>query len=386
MNIPENTFANTTETSFDFTLPPSLTPRQATSLQERLADYQQAGIRESARIEQQVQALQAQYSRQRNQLLGSEKEQLLNDYTQQHRRPEPVQFDLTTLPASQQPSARVDTQRADSISYAQQVGIDLVTLQRLQADYKGQFKALTNSGQLNSSPLTLPVVKAGEQTGSQAVVTPGNALYMPANYAGWWDRNGVAAKSGSGKIMSFAPHLDHLLSRVGNTIWSKNKSASDADYLVSHRENGLMLWHTVPYTARLQVEVDFECVYCQHCIQTWDEFGWSNGDGWTNEAATMAVFWNWEDATPATENIDYNLAWGLGFSGDGEKSPGVKYPVSSGLIRRLTLTTPSQFPAGATVAIYVGARQRFYAWLNDVSINTFVHSQWHLKQINVRNL
>ncbi|MBC7920854.1 MAG: hypothetical protein H7Z75_07145 [Ferruginibacter sp.] len=395
MDIAEETLIKDRKTDLGLHLPPQLNPGQGEKLTRLLEARQNTSRAESADLDRKVKALQARFQQQRTQLLGAENEQLLRAYTQQHRVANPALIDTPTLAATRQLNQVATQQRSDSVQYAQKLGVDLAALKRLQQDFKGQFQALTDQGQRNNLEMKVLAVENSQQPSAQQggssipspeAAAPNSAVQYPPYNAGWWDRGGDAYQSGNGRIKQFASTLHGPGALIGNTIWSQNLSAGNVDYLVSYRENGLMLWHTMPYTARLRVEVDYHCVYCQHCIQTWDEYGWSDGWGWTNEAAVMSVFWNWEDVTPATENFDYNLVWGLNFSGDGEKSPGLQYPVSGGLVRKMSLTTQSSFPAGATVVVYVGAQQRMRAQLNDVGINTFVHSQWYVSQINVQNV
>ena len=51
---------------------------------------------------------------------------------------------------------------------------------------------------------------------------------------------------------------------------------------------------------------------------------------------------------------------------------------------RGSLFSQTSFPAGATLVIYVAARQGVGAWVNDVSVNTFVDSEWFVKEVRVR--
>ena len=97
----------------------------------------------------------------------------------------------------------------------------------------------------------------------------------------------------------------------------------------------------------------------------------------------MAVFWNWEDVVPASESFHGSLAKTF-YSSNGDNSPYIQYPVSSGQMRKAKLFSHTSFPAGATLVIYVGARQGVGAWVDDVSVNTFVNSDWFVKEVRIR--
>jgi hypothetical protein len=97
----------------------------------------------------------------------------------------------------------------------------------------------------------------------------------------------------------------------------------------------------------------------------------------------MAVFWNWEDVVPASESF-YGSLVKTTYYGNGDDSAHILYPVSSGQMRKAKLFSQTSFPAGATLVIYVAARQGVGAWVNDVSVNTFVNSDWFVKEVRIR--
>jgi hypothetical protein len=211
---------------------------------------------------------------------------------------------------------------------------------------------------------------------------PSAATFGPP-YA-WWDRYAENHRSGDGKIMQNNSYLWPEASRMGAVVWGQNYSAGNTDYLAAHRENGFLVPYTPDKTGIIEVQFDLQCAVCQHRIWLSNEWGWSDCTAWTNEAAVMSVFWSWEDYTPASETYDIGFVYGLNADGNGDHYPGTVSPAAPGQRRTVTLYTTSAFPAGAPLWLYVGSRQRLFAWLNDVSINVWLNSAWYVTGIRVR--
>ena len=99
----------------------------------------------------------------------------------------------------------------------------------------------------------------------------------------------------------------------------------------------------------------------------------------------LGIFWDWNNDTPASETASGEIA-GLHYSGNGDNSPGIQYPVGTGEIRRVSVSSNQVFGAGTTLAVYVGIKDSIGAFVNDVGFNMFVNSWWFVNQIRVRSL
>jgi hypothetical protein len=205
---------------------------------------------------------------------------------------------------------------------------------------------------------------------------------VSAPYA-WWDRFAEGHATGDGEVLRLDSYLWADVGRTGSCVWLRNWDASNFDYVLGRRENGFLAFHTVPANGILKVELDVQCSFSQHCIETRNEWGWSDHTAWTNEEAVVGILWKWEDDVPATESRDPYFVWGLDTSGSGDSSPHTVNPVPAGQLRTLAVYSNMAFPAGVTVLVYVGTCQGLLGYVNDVSLNTFVNSAWFVTQMRV---
>lgn len=345
--------------------------------------------KEREQIQQSLHNWQEKYRAEEIKLIGSEVREKLNNYVITNRRPEPNPEEEPRLVAIGLLAEERRQQRLQSLRFAQGINLDITGLMQLRRAASREFEQLIKLPSSNNKVIIeepdkefnyqpFPLQQANQ-------VVPMMATFLP-QYSGWWDRGADSYQSGDGQAIRNDSYLWSEASRSGSCVWSKNKSASNLDYLVAYRENGFLVPYQTTQNGILKIVFDIECSFAQHFIHTGDEFGWSEYYARTNEMAVVSVFWNWEDVNPATESADVYFVWGLDSSGDGESSPGIVYPVPAAQERTLTVYTNVSFPAGVTLWIYVGTQQRFSATVNDVSINTFVNSGWYIKRIQVNNV
>ncbi|RRB07735.1 hypothetical protein [Larkinella rosea] len=354
-----------------------------------LTSEQSQRQKEEARLERALHTLQEKYRAEEMKLIGSEMREKLTEYTRKNRRPDPKPGEDSRLLESGFLAEERCRQRIQSLRFAQDVKLDLNGLVKLRRAASLEFEKLIKP--VESATHRTTVEQPEQAVFNEPFVLPhpnplvSEATFFP-NYPGWWDRSAQNSASGDGQIKRNDSYLWWDASRSGSCIHSKNKDAGDFDYLMSHRENGFLVPFKTTQNGILRIRFDVECAFSQHCLETWDEWGWSDYTAWTNEAAVASVFWKWEDVTPATESVDLHFVWGLDGHGDGESSPGVVYPVPAAQLRTLTVYTNMSFPANVNLWIYIGTKQRFYGIINDVSINTFVNAGWYIRRIQVNSI
>ena len=209
-------------------------------------------------------------------------------------------------------------------------------------------------------------------------------LFFPT-YDGWWDRLQQNEASGDGSIVENSSYLDGG-ARMGSKLVARNHDASDVDLICAYRETGYLVPFKTLRTGILQVKADLSALVCRHHISTYDEWGWSDFHATTRGRLVLAVFWNWEDVNPANEVSHQWFVSGLDCQGDGESFPGTSIQALPGERRIINLFTEIAFPAGRDLWVYVGAADRIWAFLNDVSIDISIDSAWLLNSLAIRSI
>lgn len=345
------------------------------------------------RVQRRLQAWQRKYRTEHNELLGARTAARLREYAEQHRRPEPGQRRERQLVTSDQLLEEKRRQHNDSLRFMREMRVEREGLDRLFAAAHRELDEIIRPGARRARQSEARIVDQG------FTYRPLDLLFKKENplppppppppgfapeYPGWWDRAWLSDLTGSSKQVRLDGYLWPSVGQSGSCVWVQNWSSSDHDWMHSYRENGYLVPFLVPSNGVLQVEFDVQCSFSEHCIESWDEFGWSHYSAWTQERAVLSVFWNWEDVTPATETRDDYFVWGLDANGGGGSSSGVVHAVPAGQIRTLTMRTNMAFPAGVTVWVYVGTEQIVFAQTNDVSVNLFTNSAWFITGIRVR--
>jgi hypothetical protein len=378
--------------------PDHLNQSEFDQLTRFLREERERKVRAEKELGEAIASLKEDFQRRQAELIGQQVASRLRTYRQLYQPPNPASIEDPRLITHEESRDERQRQRALSLRYALDLGVNLDGLRRLQDDGRRRFQRLTNVRRTSNIEITfpdygfnqMPSHPADTKTGSFPNTEPPPPppkepweIHQPLYNAGWWDRGGAGSGTGHAEIFQLSSHLNYDSAICGNTVWARNWNAGNIDMLWAYADNGFLVWHTMAKTGLLEVEIVFQCAWCQHCIETYNEWGWS--DGWvdTNEEAVMAVFWNWEDVVPASESFYGSLAK-TSYSGNGDHNPYIQYPVSSGQLWKAKLFSQTSFPAGATLVIYVAARQGVGAWVNDVSVNTFVNSDWFVKEVRIR--
>lgn len=348
---------------------------------------------EGARVQRRLQAWQQKYRTERNELLGARTAARLREYGEQHRRPEPGPERERRLVTSDQLFEERRRQHNDSLRFLREMRIEREGLTRLFDAAQREFEGIVRPDARRARQSEIRLIDQGfgfrpldvllkNEKPAPPPPPPPPVGFAP-QYPGWWDRSWFSDLTSNAHQMRLDGYLWPSNGQSGSCVWAKIWSASDFDYLFSSRENGHLVPFFVPTNGVLQVEIDVQCSFAEHCIESVNEFGWSDFFAWTNERIVLGVFWNWEDVTPATEIRDQNFVWGLDSSGGGGSSSGVIHPVPAGQIRTLTMHTNMAFPAGSTVWVYVGTEQVIHSIANDVGVNLFTNSAWFITGIRV---
>lgn len=341
---------------------------------ERVLAGEAAQMGNLGALQKSLEKLMISYRASRLEILGKEGNRQLREFMQQHRKAAPVlaqpQLDAAKSQLQQEPLQ-------SRLVYPEPP---------VQAEKLQSLKALNVETKQTFNTIIEAAAPAGTSS-SEHVSTLLGATYYPPY--GWWDRNTFDAydyATGSGQIKQHQSFLWADVGRTGSCLWGQNLNADDIDLIQMVRGNGFLVGYTTPKQGLLRVLVELECGFCQHCIQTWDEYGWSDVSAVTREILSVGVLYNWADPDLGVEVRDYGLVYGLRASGDGERSPGVVYPYQGGTKRYFLKYINVNLPAGTGLYVYVGTEQQAWSWLNDVSCNIFTNSGWYVKSVNVQTV
>lgn len=339
--------------------------------------------------------LQEKYRASRRQLLGDDVAAKLRGYVATNRRHVPEDGRLVVDGQKIEERRR---QLARSRSFMDQLRIDRAALTRLHENARRELEAIVKprpqgarrfdmrirDHQFDYVP-GLTLLKDKPPAPSPAPPPPPPAETVEVPPFAWWDRDWYAA--GDGDQQRLDGYLRSDIGQTGSCVWRKNSDAGDFDVMAAGRENGFLVPFTPANNSILKVEFDIQCSFSEHCIETYDEWGWSDYTAWTNEESVVSVFWDWPDGgVPMmlqTELRDPWFVWGLDGNGDGESYPGVVHPVPAGQTRTITVYTDVATPKGVLVWVYVGTAQKLWAFMNDVTLNSFTNAAWFITRIRV---
>ncbi len=204
----------------------------------------------------------------------------------------------------------------------------------------------------------------------------------------WWERQAWSVHFQGGSIKDNASYLSGDIGRVGARLWGQNLSATDNSALDLFRSNGILLPYTMPKTGIPLIEVRLSANFCEHSIQTSDEFGISSCLVFTREHLECAFIWKFEDEV-LQGSSSVSLVPGLytasttfsSFGGDGKA-----IFASPGDTRNIQVYPKTKIPQGAQVWLYIGTQCRVGAALNDVSTSAWINSSWSITEVAVVTL
>lgn len=337
-------------------------------------------VQELEATQRALRGLMSTYQTSRLEILGEEGNKGLNEFMQQYRQGAPTDIaQPQTTPLLDQVTK---TQQRRLVYPEPIVPVKtLELLKALNADTKQKFNAI-----IEAAPAPSKTSESADVPSSDLSVLPVETYYPPY---GWWERNifdQYDFATGSGQIKLHQSYLWAEGGQTGSCIWGQNFSAGNIDLIQMRRSNGFLLGYTPPKNGILCIQVDMECSFCEHCINTWDEFGWSDVNAITQEILSVGVLYNWEDADLGAEIKDEYFVYGLRASGDGENSPGLVYPVPAKTKRSFVKYINVPVTAGIGVYVYVGTEQQAWALLNDVSCNIFTNSAWYVTRVRIRTI
>jgi hypothetical protein len=267
-------------------------------------------------------------------------------------------------------------------------GVDLEQLARLDRQRLEDFRKIAKV-----SDVAFPVIDWLTPVADEPILAPvycsppGSAapstFYAP--YA-WWERSSQSFQYDSGQLKANTSYLNGDAGHMGALVWGKNTNAGNGSVLLMSRENGMLLPYVTPKEGPIAITVELQCVFDEHRIWTYDEYGWSNCGIFTSERIHVGALWDWADNTPKGETVSGNLTPLFYTYGDGESYPGTSNRAPSGATASVTLFLEATFPAKTPLWLYAGLKVELSAVLDDVSANVWANSCWLVRSIQVKTL
>lgn len=260
---------------------------------------------------------------------------------------------------------RAATQRA----YAAQLGVDLVALDRMRADFGRQCDAI-----LPGASPPAPASRAPQADALQAV-----------NWNGWWDAGFYWYSSHASQFALWDTVSYHNLgtSRAGSHIRFRQRETDDSDiaYLTSH--NGFMIWYTPFVTDGIVLEMDLRCHVSRYFIDTDNEPGNSSCHVKVQQWLVAEWYRSWSDASPI-EHVDGFLE-NPRSSTDLEEWVDEQMTPPGSLRTNMRVFSGRKYPPGQPVAIYIGVSNRANAFsLNDTRCTLGVDGGWYIERLTIK--
>jgi len=316
---------------------------------------------EEAATKNQLEALNAGYRRERARLIPAETQRRLAAFSAANPLPSEARHDATAR----------GQRRAVTRAYARELGVDLAAVDRLRTDTVNRFAAIVNPSQSSRSEIRdLPdepaVPRSQLFTGWNSYWDTG-AYYTSRSSSTYWDHD--------------TSYFDAAASRTGAHVRFRLRRTDSNDTAWRYRDNGFMVYYTMPTTAVLRIEMDLIASFGNYFIDTDDEFGVSHCHVHVGEYAIADVYWDWwNDTLPASHSEGAMM---YGYSVVSEYWLDTN-PFPPGRRRTAILYTNVVFPAGYTVAVFAATRAKPYAWLDDVSVTAGVNAAWYVRDIRVQ--
>ncbi|GAB3927773.1 hypothetical protein [Larkinella terrae] len=283
-----------------------------------------------ARLRKSFETLQRKYIRLQEEILGAETIQKLQQYRLQNELPQLSELRYLT-PAEQ---LRERKQRLDqSLVFAKRLNVNLDSLNRLHKQAEAEIKSLlpkpdAELGEIelkklgqepDFSPLNLKnPIKPRITTKPLQPFGGGVNLPQSPPYA-WWDRGSLWIITGEGKLLRNDSLLNGDWGQSGSCVWVRNKNASDHDVIFGSHSTGFLIPYTPQKAGKIRLQFHVKCLYAEHCINAYNEWGWSSYSSYARDSIEVGAIWNWEDDKVfAMSNVF--LATTVG-AGNGDSSP-----------------------------------------------------------------
>lgn len=265
---------------------------------------------------------------------------------------------------------RLAAQRA----FAAELGVDLVALDRMQADFAAQAEA----------------VSALERTGGVELTLKGQSedtdrASAKRNYDGWWDPGYAwsSSRPGDFAIWNADTYFDPVTNRAGNHIRFRQRETGDKTTCSMIWRNGYMVLYTLSGSGPIVVDIDLTCQISKFFIDTDNEPGSSACNVQLTQSVQIEFYNSWADAVPVETRVEHITATGTSNPENWQDSTAV--PAWKLLHARI----PSfkSYQAGAQLAIFVSIRnQASGIKLDDTRLTAGVNAAYYLDDIIVSRL
>ncbi|MGK5558117.1 hypothetical protein ACSNOI_41585 [Actinomadura kijaniata] len=259
-------------------------------------------------------------------------------------------------------------------AYATELGVDLVALDRMRADFAEQARALNELERTGGVELTWR--GQGEDT---------ERTSDKRNYDGWWDPgySWSSSRPGDFAIWNADSYFDPVTNRTGSHIRYRQRETGDKTTCSMSWRNGYMVLYTPSVTGGVVVDIDLACQISRFFIDTDNEPGSSACDVSLTQSVQIEFYHSWADAVPVETRIEHIAVTGT--SNPENWQDYVAVPAWKLLHARI----PSfkTYQAGHQLAIFVSTRnQATGIKLDDTRLTAGVNAAYYVDDIVVSRL
>ncbi|MFG2001781.1 hypothetical protein ACGFNU_21785 [Spirillospora sp. NPDC048911] len=321
--------------------------------------------RDAAQAERIVAAGQAvveRFEAERLKIVPAELQKRLRAHAAEHRLAEDAD-----LEARLRRSAR---QRA----YMAEIGVDLVALDRMRADFAEQAGAVAALPGMGDAEVSIV-------PGEGRALEEGDASLVA--YDGNWDPGPAwgSSRPGDFAVWNQESFWAPTINRAGSHIRFRQRETGDNSWAWMSWRNGYMRLFTLPAARPLVVDVDVTCEHSRFFIDTDDEPGGSGCRVELSQSVQVEVYSNWADSVPQ-ETVSGLLA-STGTTSTENWQDFEAVPAWSK--RKVRVNSQKTYAGGQQVAVFAsimnfanGAR------LNDTRLTAGVDAAWIIDNITVR--